>query len=286
MSEQAVCIERDYQVNGLTIHTLIWENPQSEAPTLVILHGIGDSSRLFAPVAARLAERRSVYALDLRGHGESDKPSAGYRFTDYGDDVLGVIEQLALPERPIDLLGHSLGALVGIHLAAGGNAHLGRLILEDPPLILDWGEQGVGGLMQFLLDVKHRPFPEVVSAVAADFPSLTNEQHVGAAQSLIKAADGPFVALAGGEQPPVDWGPLLSKIKVPTLVLAADPAAGGIVGPKQRAIFREYLPSARIVDFPGCNHPINADRTEDYLKAIEDFLSNPGHQAHKRLSVG
>jgi hypothetical protein len=29
------------------------------------------------------------------------------------------------------------------------------------------------------------------------------------------------------------------------------------------------------VDFPGCNHPINADRTEDYLKAIEDFLGSP-----------
>src|SRR6476469_3277522 len=101
MSQQAVSIERDYRVNGLNVHALVWENSRSEAPALMILHGIGDSSRLFAPVAARLAERRSVYALDLRGHGESDKPPAGYRFTDYADDVLGVIEQLPLPERRV-----------------------------------------------------------------------------------------------------------------------------------------------------------------------------------------
>jgi len=243
----------------------------------MILHGIGDSSRLFAPVAARLAERRSVYALDLRGHGESDKPPAGYRFTDYADDVLGVIEQLPLPERRVDLLGHSLGALVAIHLAANANttARLGRLILEDPPLILNWSEQGIGGLMQYLLDIKHRSLPEVVAAVAAEFTSLTNEQHVEAAQSLIRAADGPFLALGGGEQPPVDWKPLLSRIKLPTLVLAADAEAGGMVGPKQRTMLNEYLPAARIVDFPGCNHAINAERPEEFLKAVEDFLGNP-----------
>src|SRR5262245_36827401 len=116
MSEQVVYAERDYQVNGLRIHALVWENHRSEAPPLVILHGIGDSSRLFVPVAARLAERRSVYALDLRGHGESDKPPTGYCFTDYADDVRGIIEQFPRPESRVDLLGHSLGALIAIHL--------------------------------------------------------------------------------------------------------------------------------------------------------------------------
>src|SRR5689334_10227472 len=133
MSQHVAYTDDYYHVNGLRIHAATWHNPRAEAVPLVILHGIGDSIHTFAEVAARLAQRRTVYALDLRGHGASDKPAVGYRFEDYAADVLGVIDQL--PQRPMHLLGHSLGALVAIHVAASERPRLDRLVLEDPPII-------------------------------------------------------------------------------------------------------------------------------------------------------
>src|SRR5258708_35680572 len=76
MPEQWTRAERQYVVNGLGVHVAGWEQPRSAEPPLVLLHGLWESWHMFAAFAPRLAERRSAYAVDLRGHGGSHKPSA------------------------------------------------------------------------------------------------------------------------------------------------------------------------------------------------------------------
>ena len=125
-------VERDFDASGLRIHGAVWEGEGAGATPLVLLHGIWDTWRTFERVAERLAAGRAVYALDLRGHGGSDKPERGYRHANYAADVLAVLGQL--PHERVDLLGFSLGALVAICLAAEHPGRVGRLILEDPPL--------------------------------------------------------------------------------------------------------------------------------------------------------
>src|ERR687894_2638024 len=71
-------VERDWDADGVRIHGAVWERPGTGAPPLVLLHGIWDTWRTFAGVAPRLARGRAVYALDLRGHGDSDKPEQSY----------------------------------------------------------------------------------------------------------------------------------------------------------------------------------------------------------------
>src|SRR6187549_2324997 len=62
---------------GLSIHVATWVGPAGALP-LVMLHGIWDTWKTFERAAQRLATERTVHALDLRGHGESDKPEEGY----------------------------------------------------------------------------------------------------------------------------------------------------------------------------------------------------------------
>src|SRR5690242_16316935 len=112
------------------IHVATWPGPATSAP-LVLLHGIWDTWVTFAQVAPLFAADRAVYALDLRGHGQSDKPATGYQASDYAADVMGVCDVLGL--APPVLLGFSLGALVATYLAAAHPERLSRLILEDPP---------------------------------------------------------------------------------------------------------------------------------------------------------
>ncbi len=80
-------------------------------PPFVLLHGIASTAVGWDGVAIRLASAgRESYALDFRGHGESDRPDEGYDLATFASDVIAALDGLGL-ERAI-LAGHSLGANV------------------------------------------------------------------------------------------------------------------------------------------------------------------------------
>jgi 3-oxoadipate enol-lactonase len=98
------------------------------APPLVLLHGLGDGAASWEGVAPAFARRWRVYAPDLRGHGRSDRPG-DYSVELMEADLLGFLDALGL-DRP-DLIGHSMGGLVGYLLAGDHPERVRRLILED-----------------------------------------------------------------------------------------------------------------------------------------------------------
>jgi pimeloyl-ACP methyl ester carboxylesterase len=284
MSEITNRFERYYQANGLRIHAMVWERPHSDAIPLMILHGLWESWHTFASLAPRFALQRTVYVLDLRGHGQSDKPAKGYRLQDYAADVLGILEQL--PHQQMHLLGHSLGSLVAIHLAGNKPTSLARLILEDPPFVLEKQETEVRSSLEQLLALKHQPFEVVVAALTSQFASLEQEWIENTARDLINTADGPFLSMISGEltnegQSRMEWATLLARIKAPTIVLAADPAAGGWMGEEQHKLVSDALPSAQLADFPGCSHHIEATCTDAFIMSVEGFLEAPEPYTHR-----
>jgi 3-oxoadipate enol-lactonase len=101
-----------------------------DAPPVVLLHALGERGANWAPVTARLAECFCVFALDLRGHGDSDWPGT-YSFQLMCDDVLGVLDQLGLGK--VTLAGHSMGGVVAYLAAMQRPGRVGRLIVEDVP---------------------------------------------------------------------------------------------------------------------------------------------------------
>lgn len=85
-------------------------------PALVCLHGLASNARWWDLVAARLAPRHRVVAVDLPGHGRSDRPEAGYGFEDVGSDVHALVDALGVGRHL--LAGHSWGASVALWCAA------------------------------------------------------------------------------------------------------------------------------------------------------------------------
>lgn len=89
-------------------------------PPLILLHGGGQSRKAWieAGFPARLAERRQVVAMDLRGHGESDKPGdrGAYAPEQLCADLLAVAD--ACGAARFDLVGYSLGGNTGRYFAA------------------------------------------------------------------------------------------------------------------------------------------------------------------------
>ena len=92
------------------------------------MHGLGDGAGDWDGVAPAFARHWRVYAPDLRGHGRSGRPG-DYSVELMEADVLGFLDALELDR--VDLIGHSMGGLVGYLLAGDHPGRVGRLILED-----------------------------------------------------------------------------------------------------------------------------------------------------------
>jgi len=100
---------------------------------LLFLHATGFHAHVWLPYARRFASGRRVLCLDQRGHGESDKPAEGYRWEQFGRDLVGFLDALDL--RDVDAVGHSMGGTVIAAAATLGTRRLARAVLLDPVLI-------------------------------------------------------------------------------------------------------------------------------------------------------
>lgn len=95
---------------------------------LILVHGVGGTAARWAPVLPAIAQHARVYAMDRRGRGASgDAP--GYAFEREVEDILALAAAI---DEPVDLLGHSYGAVCGLE-AATRMPNLRRLILYEPP---------------------------------------------------------------------------------------------------------------------------------------------------------
>jgi pimeloyl-ACP methyl ester carboxylesterase len=96
---------------------------------LVLVHGTTADHARWTPLVSSLEQRFTVYALDRRGRGASGDAPA-YSLDREVDDLAAVIEGIG---GPVDLLGHSFGALVSLEVAPRV-ANLRRLALYEPPI--------------------------------------------------------------------------------------------------------------------------------------------------------
>jgi pimeloyl-ACP methyl ester carboxylesterase len=96
-------------------------------PALLLIHGIGDSSSSWVPLMAPLAERFTVIAPDLLGHGNSDKPRADYSVGGFANGMRDLLEVLGI--RRATVVGHSLGGGVAAQFAYQYPQRCERLVL-------------------------------------------------------------------------------------------------------------------------------------------------------------
>ncbi|MFD1330601.1 alpha/beta fold hydrolase [Methylopila musalis] len=83
-------------------------------PTVVLLHGYGDSWRGFEPLLPAFADGFRVFALDQRGHGRTGDAGT-YAVADFADDAIAFLDAVA--SGPVHLVGHSLGSIVAQRVA-------------------------------------------------------------------------------------------------------------------------------------------------------------------------
>jgi pimeloyl-ACP methyl ester carboxylesterase len=119
-------IMKKVQGDGVQINLAVWEG--SGKPILCI-HGITANCRCWDALARVLAPEHQVFAMDLRGRGQSDKPSQGYSLAYHLKDINCLLDDLGLDRTVI--MGHSLGAFIGLAFAAEYPDRTDQLILVD-----------------------------------------------------------------------------------------------------------------------------------------------------------
>jgi pimeloyl-ACP methyl ester carboxylesterase len=146
-------------------------------PALLLIHGIGDSSRTWLEIMPRLAEEFTVIAPDLLGHGESDKPRADYAVGAYAcgmRDLLGVLDV-----DQVTVIGHSLGGGVAMQFAYQFPERCERLVLVD--------SGGVGRSVHPVLRLASAPGAELALPIATSWPARLLTRRL---RGLLELTDG------------------------------------------------------------------------------------------------
>jgi len=115
-----------YRVNGVELAVYEWAG---DGPALLFAHATGFHARCWDQVIRLLPGRRAI-AVDLRGHGRSEKPAPPYRWSLVGDDVVALVRSLDL--RGAVGVGHSMGGHSLTYAAGREPPRFGALLLVDP----------------------------------------------------------------------------------------------------------------------------------------------------------
>ncbi|QNE78882.1 alpha/beta fold hydrolase [Streptomyces finlayi] len=221
---------RSVQAGGIRLAYRVLGDPA--APPVVLVHGRGGSSRDWTLVAERLAGEHRVYALDFRGHGLSDWPGR-YSFELFRDDLHAFLEARNLAGATV--VGHSMGGVAACLLAEREPGLIGRLVLEDAPLL--------------------RPLdPPRPAAERPDGPMEFDWPVVPSIDAQLNEPDP-----AGRER--------LGEITAPTLVIGG---ARSHIDQEQLAWMAERIPGARFVTIDA-GHLVHAARPEEFLSALRSF---------------
>ncbi len=134
--------------------------PGRAAP-LVALHGLTASYVSFTGVAERLAGRRPLFALDLRGRGDSDKPAGPYGMAQHASDVAAAMRAMDLGASVV--VGHSMGAFVATALAAQYPELVSGLLLLDggyaPAISAPNSQQGLDAALALRITQLRQTYP-------------------------------------------------------------------------------------------------------------------------------
>ena len=259
----AVWTRRREDVGGIELNV---RELASDGPTLVLLHGLGASGAVWQGIGRRLSPPFRLVAPDLRGHGDSDKPSAGYLPRDYVGDVAALLGHEAA--RSADVLGHSLGAVVATILASEHPELVRKLVLVDPPF--DPGRPR--DHIEAVARLRHEPHGVLERYLQGEEPGMGELYARALADLLRAAADGAFQAALRAEPGFPAAVAALPSVRAPTLVIAADPARDAALGADTAREIVETLPEGRLLAVPEASHAVHASRPREFAGAVRSFL--------------
>jgi pimeloyl-ACP methyl ester carboxylesterase len=267
--------EGTFDTGEINLHYVQWTGDAASGAPLILLHGTTQSWRDWALVAEAIAAGRPVFAIDARGHGRSGRVPNGYRLVDFPRDQQAFLREAE--REPAVLVGHSLGALNAIYIAAETPELVRTIVLEDPPLYVN--ERGLGDFAALFrelkaLDESNLGLDALAAKVAEDSrvsPAAARPRAEWLAQAdpqtLGQVLDG--LAYEGW-----DTDTLLVRITCPVLLLVGEAKLGSALKPVEAVRAERKLANGRIAFIEHGGHRLHGERPEAFLSAVREFLQS------------
>jgi len=259
--------------NGVT---LAYDDAGSGAgPALLLIHGISMSRRYFHKQLEPLSARQRVVALDLRGHGDSEKVESGHTVPQYARDVHQLIRALDL-DRPV-LLGWSMGVFVALdYIRQFGASNLRGLIdVDEAASDFKWDgwEHGfldlptLHSLMTAVQDDRKAFIAEFVPDMFHNAQAPEDLEWMISESS--KLPTGPLSAILF-DQTVQDYRDVLGAIEIPTLICWGRhdqllPVSGA-------PYMHEHIRDSRLELFEDSGHCPFLEEADRFNQVVQDFL--------------
>jgi pimeloyl-ACP methyl ester carboxylesterase len=272
--------------------TWIRYNVIGGGPPVLLVHGWLSSSRIWEQLAARLAQRFTVYTLDLSGFGESDKPLSGYGVRNGSRLLYAFCAHFGLTRTGV--IAHDLGGDMAVKLAADHPDVVGRLALVatpadeeqiDLPTPLWLATLPVLGPIFYTLGRLVHPVRKVwLRAFVADPGDLTEEVVEDAGRST-PAAMSQTLNVSRRE---IARGRLARQariIKIPLLLIAGE--EDQIVDPQAVGVWARSVDQSEVCLLDNCGHLPMIERTAEFNAQILAFLTGDARYLdHAETSSG
>lgn len=289
--EQSTGIKvKSFDADGVRLNYA--EGPPN-GPPLVLLHGVGRHWQVFLPLMATLTLRWQVFALDFRGHGRSTRVPGKYRVLDYAADLIAFLREQS--QQPAILFGHSLGAMVTMHIAAQHPQRVRAAVLGDNAITLRkhkssmyadlFGElmrlASSGGTVEELArgiaEIRLRTPGSEAPTRIADLPGNDQAYLLAWAHCLSQADPDVFrMTLDGSSRQGWDGEECLRRMKCPTLLLQANPNLGGLMSDNDVELAVKTLAHPVYVRLQDCSHALHMQKPEPVLRSVLHFLEALG----------
>ena len=247
-----------------------------KGPPVVLIHGYTDNARDWVPLIPFLNKHDRLIVVDIRGHGQSDKPECCYAKIDFAYDIKLLLDALHIQKA--DIIGHSLGSMITQVLAEQWPERVRKVILisstggPKPGTIPPKPSYDFASEIRKLKEPIDPDSPFMVEWWAS--PTPVNEEFIR--RQRRDAAGIPLaVWLAVLEQGAnaSDIQSNLSMLKAPTLLIwgSKDP----IMEEDVRQSLRDALPAAKVKVFEGLGHNPFWEEPEALAKVVNSFLDAP-----------
>jgi 3-oxoadipate enol-lactonase len=259
-------------INGLDVHY----KEKGEGFPVVLVHGYTGNLRNWALQVRALAHRYRLISPDLRGHGESAKPTRreDYSLELFAADIHGLLDALAVPQ--CYLVGHSMGGMVAQEFILRHPGMVRALVLVDTaadhPQGLPWQDraqllemartEGMEAVFEVML--RTQPFASQLTEDNPQFVDLWRQQF------LMTSLDAYlYCGEAIGKRRPLLED--LSQIRVPTLIICGE-LDEPFLAPSQR--MHDQIADSELVVIAGAGHTPTLEKPSAFNEALLSFLAS------------
>jgi len=253
---------------GYKVHYVEWG---LKGPSIVLIHSMGMDDHSMDKLCESLKSSYKILSLTILGHGDSDVPTVVVPLLQHAELMRQCIKKKGF--KSYSLIGHSIGGMMGMILAADHPDEIQGLVLvdiapSDPNAPRPFRMTRPQPPDSFRNESEARAY---LKERYPDFDSYYVEnrlrysfRHDGETWRLKPIGDSIRAGMG------IDLWPYVEKIKCPTLLLIG--GAGSMISQGTVDQMKKYLPELEAVTIQGAGHMIPQEKPDDFKRFIEAFL--------------